>query len=172
VADGPFTIPIFAINDCLSSWNARVECRVERLTACDVITGGRSTGAPRMMPPPEGSYALASDDAVVEVGWRGPMTTFESACPPSGTVPLGDIVLGHAPGPGPYRLVLEWQDDDDVERNTWTLLVTRSGWRAPKSSPARAPQSSASGGLASAAGPRRNACVPSSQTRPGPGRCT
>jgi hypothetical protein len=33
--------------------------------------------------------------------------------------------------PGPYRVVLEWDDEGRRETNETTILVTRRGWKAP-----------------------------------------
>jgi beta-mannosidase len=128
-ARGDLRCPAFAMNERLDTWEARVDWRLEALPACDVLRGGRTRRAPRMMPVPGGTYVLAE---------RGPGTTvgegrLDGTCHHDETVCLGEIDLAHgaALAPGPYRLTLSWDEGGSRQANGLTLLVTRAGWRAP-----------------------------------------
>jgi hypothetical protein len=125
-AEAPPRLPVFAMNDRGEAWQARVAWQLESLSSCDVLRGGRSRHAPRLMPPPDGTYVLPPVPAgtVMEAG------TLEAASPYNATVPLGELRFTTL-SPGPYRLVLAWDDDGRREENVAAWLVTRREWTAP-----------------------------------------
>jgi GNAT superfamily N-acetyltransferase len=126
---GEIVFPIYAINDSRTAWDVAVRWRIERLARCEIIRAEPREEA-TVLNRIEGAYALPLPE-VLEVMAEGSIKPLEGAEPPTGrpilpneTRPLGEVAA-RLTLPGPYRLVLTW----DGEENDFTLYITPRGWK-------------------------------------------
>jgi len=127
---GKIVFPIYAINDSRGLWETRVHWRIERLANCEVIrTEPREEAT--VLNRIEGTYALPLPGQL-EVVAEGNIEAGEDSEPTQGwivatseTALLGEVAA-RLTLPGPYRLVLSWDDGE----NDFTVYIAPEGWEA------------------------------------------